>query len=82
MIPMTSVLFFISGIANGNANGSPYDVLGASLDLCGTTISILNCYPRNKMTKELFLVIIEALIVCRNGHKKMVFNATPSPRAM
>ena len=43
--------FFISGIATGNKTDSPYGVLGASLDLYGTIIYILNYYTRITLTK-------------------------------
>ena len=33
------------------------------------------------LTKALFSVSIEDLIVCRNAYEKLVFHATPSPRA-
>ena len=33
------------------------------------------------LTKVLFLVIIEALIVFRNDYKKMVLHTTTSPKA-
>ena len=68
-------------IANGNLTVSNSDVLGASLAICGTIIYILNCSPSSALTKKFFSVIIEALIVCRNGHENMVLHATPSPRA-
>ena len=55
-------------IENDKKTGSLSDVLGSSLDLCWTIISSLNCYPRRPLTKALFLVMIEALIVCMNGH--------------
>ena len=65
----------------GSETGSPYDVLGASLDIFVTIISILNCSSIIPLTKDLLLlVIIEALIVCSNGHENIVLHATPSPR--
>ena len=75
------MLSFFTWTENGNETGSPSDVLGASLAICGTIISSLNCYNRIPLTKALFLVMIEALIFFRNGHENMVFHATPSPRA-
>ena len=50
-------------IKNGNETGSLSDVFGASLALFGTIISSLNFSPRSTLTKELLLVMIEALIV-------------------
>ena len=73
MMPPTSVLFCISGIATGNETSINYDVLGDSLALFGTIISSLNWYTRSLPTEALFLVIIEALIVCRNSHKIWYF---------
>ena len=67
-------------IANGNLTVSNSDVLGASLAICGTIIYILNCSPSSALTKKFFSVIIEALIVCRNGHENIVFRYTPSTR--
>ena len=52
------------------------DDLGASLDICGTITYILNWYPRSPLTKALLTVIIEAFIVFRNDHEKMVLNST------
>ena len=80
MLPLTSVLFCVSGITIGNETGIPSDVLGASLDLCGTIISSLNCSTRLQLTNVLFSAIIEALIVCRNGHENMLLHDTPYPR--
>ena len=37
------------------------DALGASLDICGTILSILNCYSRIPLTKSLLSVIIKDL---------------------
>ena len=65
-------------IETGNATGRPSDVLVDSLDLCGTIISRLNFSPSSLLTKEFFLVIIEALTVCRNGHENMVFECSSS----
>ena len=65
-------------IDNGDETRSPSDLLGASLALYGTIISILNCYHRSTLTKALLLVMIEASSVYRNGHENMVFHATPS----
>ena len=81
LLPLTFMLSCFSWITTGKESGSPYDVLGASLALCGTIISSLNWSPRCLLTKLLLLVIIEALIVFRNGQKNMVLHATPSPRA-
>ena len=58
ILPLSCVLFFVSGIETGNETGSTYDVLGASLDICGTIITSLNWSTRSKLTKELFKVII------------------------
>ena len=80
MIPLSSVLFLASGIATGNETVSPSDVLGASLDLCGTIISSFNFSHSSPLTKALLSAIIEALIFFRNGHEKIVLHATPSPR--
>ena len=55
-------------IETGNETGSPSDVLSASLALCGTIISRLNCYPIIPLTKVLLLIIIEPSIFCSNGH--------------
>ena len=82
LIPLYLVLFCVSWIATDNETGSPSDVLGASLALCGTIIYILNFYPRSLLTKALFFFIIEALIVCRNGNEKLVFHATPALKVM
>ena len=54
-------VIFFSGIETGNETGSPYDALGNYLDICGNIIYLLNCAPRNPLTKIFFLVIIEAL---------------------
>ena len=80
MLPLTSVSFCVSRIMTSNETGSPSGVLGDSLDICGTIVSSMNWSPRSSLIKELFLVIIEALIVCSNGYEKMVLHATPSPR--
>ena len=61
--------------------GIPSNVLGASLDLCGTTISILNFSTRSPTTRELLSVIIEELLVFRTGPENRVLHTTPSPRA-
>ena len=74
------VLYFFPWIENGNETGIPSDVLVYSLSLCGTIISSLKCSPRSPITKALFSVTIEALIVYINGHKTMMLYATPSPR--
>ena len=36
-------------------------------------VSSLKCPPRSPLTKELFLVTIEYLIVFRNGHEKWCY---------
>ena len=82
ILPLTSVLFFVSGIVTLNETGNPSGDLVTSLDLCGTIISRLNCYPRITLNKELFSVIIEALFFCRKVHEKRVLHAIPSPRSM
>ena len=69
-------------IENGNETESPYGILGASLDLCRTIISSLNFSPRSLLIKAFLLLLIEALIVFRNGHENMVLHATHSPREM
>ena len=81
IMPLTSMLFSLSGIVTVDETVSTSDFLGSSLDLCGTIINILNFSPRSPLTKALFLVIIEVWIICRNSYKKMVLHATPSPRA-
>ena len=68
-------------IENGNETGSPSGVLVASLYLCVTIISRLNLSPRIPLTKSLFLVLIEALIVFRDSPENMVLHANPFPRA-
>ena len=73
-----SMVFCVSVIVTGNDTGSPSDVLGDSLSLYGTTTSSLNFSPRISLTNVLYLVIIEALIVCSNLHENMVLYATPS----
>ena len=54
--------------------------MGVSLALCGTIIFSLNVSTRSPLTKELFSVTIEALIVYRNAPKNLVLHATPSTR--
>ena len=81
LLPISSIFFCFPWIETGNETGSPSDVLGYSLDLCRTIISILNFSPRSPLSKAFFLVTIEALFVCRNGHENMVLHATSSPRA-
>ena len=63
MLPLTSLLFCVSGIATNNETGIPSGVLGASLILCGSIISSLNCSPSIRPNDALFLVIIDTLIV-------------------
>ena len=73
MLSLSYILFCVSGIATGNENGIPYDVLGSYLDICGTTISILNCYPRIPLIKALFLVIFEAwIIIARSSGSRYI----------
>ena len=79
-LPLSSVLFCVSGIVTGNETVSPSDCLGASLDIFQTIISRLNCSPMIPLTKAFLLVIIEVLVVCSNGHENMVLHATPSPK--
>ena len=45
MLSLSSVLFCVSEITTGNETGSPSDVLGDSLDLCGTIIARSNWSP-------------------------------------
>ena len=75
------MLYCFTWTETGNETGSTSDVLGAYLDICGTIISNLNLSPRSTLTKVLFLVMIEALIVCSNDHENMVLHSTTSPRA-
>ena len=58
MLPLTSVLFCVSGITTVNETGIPADVLGANLALCATILYSLNCSTRSPLIKELLLVII------------------------
>ena len=81
ILPLTSVLFCVSDIANGNETGSPYAFLGDSLDLRGTIIYRSNFSPMSPLTKALLLFIIGELFVFRKSHKKMVLHASPSPIA-
>ena len=74
------MLFCVSGIATGIETISTSDALGAYLDLCGTIISSLDCFPKCPLIKALLLVIIKDLIVCRNVHEKMMLHAYPYPR--
>ena len=76
LMPLSFMFSVFHCIDTGTETGSPSDVLGASLDLCGTIISSINCSPRNPLTKTFFLVVIEALIVWINGHESIVLNAT------
>ena len=78
--PSCSLVFFVLRMEM-KLEVPPSDVLGNSLTLCETIISILNCYPGSPLTKTLLLEMIEALIVCRNGHENMVLHDTPSPKA-
>ena len=77
MLPLSSVLFCVSGIVAGNETGTPSDVFGACLSLFGTIVFSLNCYPRIPLTKVLFWVITEFLVFCSNVHENMVLHATP-----
>ena len=74
------MLFSVSCISTVNETGNPYYFLSAYLALCGTIISILNFSPKSPLIKALLLVIIEALIVCKNSYENMVLHATHSPR--
>ena len=67
-------------IKTGNETGITSDVLGAYLAICTAIVSSLNYYTRSLLNNSLFLVIIETLIVCRDGHEYMVLHATPSAR--
>ena len=80
MLPLPSVLFCISKIVIDNETVITSNILGSYLALCGTIIYILNWSSRSTLTKELFLVIIESLILCRNGHENMVLHETPYPK--
>ena len=66
------------GIRTVNETGIPYNFLHASLDIFGAIILILNCYTRIPIAKVLLLVVLEDLIIFRNGHKNMLLHATPS----
>ena len=68
MLPLSFVLFCVSGIATGNETGSPSDFLVDYLDFFGTIIYIFNLSLRGPLTKALFLVTIEALIVFIKFH--------------
>ena len=74
MLPLHSVWIFVSRIATGNETGSTSDIFVASPDLCETIVSRFNCSPRIPLTKAFFLVIIETLIVYRNGHENVVLH--------
>ena len=77
-LPLSSVLFYVSGIVTINETVIPYDFLVASLYFCGNIISSLNFSPRCPLTETLFSVIIEAFIVCKNGHENMVLHSVSS----
>ena len=79
-VPFLHVIF-ICWIATGNETGIHSDILGDSLDICGTIISSLTWSPRSPRTKELLSVIIQYLIVYRNWHDKIVLHDTPLPIA-
>ena len=63
MMPLTSILLCVYGIATGIESGSTADALAVYLDLCGTIISRFNCHPRSPLINGLLSVIIGALIV-------------------
>ena len=75
------MFYFFHCFETDNETGISSNVLGDLLAICGTNISIINYSTRSPLTKALFLVIVEPLIVCRKGHENMVLYATPSPRA-
>ena len=81
LLILSFIFYCFPWIETGNETGSPSDVLGDPLTLCGTIISSLKCSPRSPLTKEFLSVTIEDLIVCRNGHENMVLHANPSNRA-
>ena len=80
MLPLFSVLFCVSGIATSNENRRPSNVSVDYFNICGDIKSILNNSPRIPLIKVLFLVIIDALIICRNDHEKRVLFVTHSTR--
>ena len=55
MLPLTSVLFLVYGITIDNETVSSSDVFIASLDLCETIISSLNCSPKIPLNKASLL---------------------------
>ena len=63
LLPPYFMFSFFPCIDTGNETRSSSDVLGASLALCVTIISSLNCYPRSPLTREFFSVIVESLII-------------------
>ena len=79
-ISFLAVYGIYSGIENDNETGITSNVLGESLHIFGTIISILNFSPKIPLTKEFLFVIIEALIVYRNVHKPTVLHASPFKR--
>ena len=81
LLPLSFMFSCFTWIETGNENGSPSDVLGVYLDLCGTIIYRLNWNTRSPVTKALLLVMIEYLVVCRDVHENMVLHGIPSPRA-
>ena len=86
VLPMTSILFGISGIYLGvvtvNETGITFDVLVYYLYIYGIIISIFNCYPSIPMNKALLSVGTGALIVFMNGHENILFCVTPYLREM
>ena len=55
MLPLSSVIFCVSGIATGSKTGSFSDVLGDYVDNCGTTIYISSFSPRIPLTEAFFI---------------------------
>ena len=58
LMPLSFMLSSFFWIATGKENGSPYDVLGDSLDLCGTIISSLNRSPRSPLCSNMEHVVV------------------------
>ena len=56
LLTWSLILPSFSWIETGDETGSPSDILGASLAVCGTIISSLNWSPSIPLTKALFLV--------------------------
>ena len=61
MLHLSSMLFLKSGIVTGNETGSPSDVLGDSLALCGTIIYSLSFYPRGTPNKDFSRSLLRTL---------------------